>query len=405
MSLSEESEELLGKVRQALEQVDVQRGRADREAAKADRFQAERDQALLSSKVWREKFEAARAVGLEIQRSLESAQVDGPVFNAGRAEGRADVAAQLRGILDPEDTHHWSLDGVLAEVERLCLALQDAERQREHVMAMVKPFTGRDEGEHDVVATLKRILPELTALRERRWREDVESPRAADHEEIRRLTDVIVSRSEARQARSFIEGERDAALKEATALRRELEIERSRNAELVAAAGVCASSVHLECPTSLSGKHEAQPGTTQCWKCEQPMRLALDALEALTDPKGHIVHGGPDCTGECKAVRASSVHWVEDLARNPGSVRLSRELGARVDETLAKLRISHRKGHGEPDPVEHVAGEDRGMVRWVVVKCCSGCVRETRHFGACQDRDGMSRDPVEVRDEREVVPG
>lgn len=46
-------------------------------------------------------------------------KVDGPVYNAGRSEGHADVAARLRAILDPEDTEHWNLDGLLAEVARL----------------------------------------------------------------------------------------------------------------------------------------------------------------------------------------------------------------------------------------------------------------------------------------------
>ncbi len=32
----------------------------------------------------------------------------------------------------------------------------------------------------------------------------------------------------------------------------------------------------------------------------------LEALEALTDPEGHIWHGGNDeCTGECKEARAA----------------------------------------------------------------------------------------------------
>lgn len=45
--------------------------------------------------------------------------VDGPAFNAGRNEGRADVCADLRVILDPEHRHHWNLDGLLNEVKRL----------------------------------------------------------------------------------------------------------------------------------------------------------------------------------------------------------------------------------------------------------------------------------------------
>jgi hypothetical protein len=51
--------------------------------------------------------------------NLAEAKVDGPTYNAGRLEGWADISAQLRKILDPEDTHHWNLDGLLAEVARL----------------------------------------------------------------------------------------------------------------------------------------------------------------------------------------------------------------------------------------------------------------------------------------------
>jgi hypothetical protein len=46
-------------------------------------------------------------------------RADSPVYNAGRMEGWADVAAQLRKVLDPTDAHHWNLDGLLAEVARL----------------------------------------------------------------------------------------------------------------------------------------------------------------------------------------------------------------------------------------------------------------------------------------------
>ena len=43
----------------------------------------------------------------------------------------------------------------------------------------------------------------------------------------------------------------------------------------------------------------------------------LLALEALTDPEGHIWHGGKDeCTGECKDVRAALAK-VEGKEANP----------------------------------------------------------------------------------------
>lgn len=44
---------------------------------------------------------------------------DGSSFNSGRLEGQADVAAQLRAILDPADTNHWSLEGLLNAVKQL----------------------------------------------------------------------------------------------------------------------------------------------------------------------------------------------------------------------------------------------------------------------------------------------
>jgi hypothetical protein len=50
---------------------------------------------------------------------VEQAKVDGPTFNLGRSEGRADVAAELRRIIDPNDEQHLSLDGTLDIVRKL----------------------------------------------------------------------------------------------------------------------------------------------------------------------------------------------------------------------------------------------------------------------------------------------
>jgi len=36
---------------------------------------------------------------------------DSPVYNRGRAEGQADMCAELRTILDPNDVHHWNKEG------------------------------------------------------------------------------------------------------------------------------------------------------------------------------------------------------------------------------------------------------------------------------------------------------
>jgi hypothetical protein len=54
-----------------------------------------------------------RAVPVKIE------SVDGPLFEQGRWEGRSDVAAQLRAILDPDDLNHWNIEALLGEVARL----------------------------------------------------------------------------------------------------------------------------------------------------------------------------------------------------------------------------------------------------------------------------------------------
>jgi hypothetical protein len=54
-----------------------------------------------------------------IEELEKQAAVDGPVFNLGRSEGRADVAVELRKIIDPNDEQHLSLDGTLDIVRKL----------------------------------------------------------------------------------------------------------------------------------------------------------------------------------------------------------------------------------------------------------------------------------------------
>lgn len=49
-------------------------------------------------------------------------------YNRGRAEGNADVAAELRKILDPQDKLHLNLTGALKRVEAL---LADNNRLRD----------------------------------------------------------------------------------------------------------------------------------------------------------------------------------------------------------------------------------------------------------------------------------
>lgn len=59
-------------------------------------------------------------------RAYTYIDTDGEAYNAGRSEGHADVAAELRKILDPDDKNHWNLDGVLKEVEKLVKYKEDA---------------------------------------------------------------------------------------------------------------------------------------------------------------------------------------------------------------------------------------------------------------------------------------
>lgn len=53
----------------------------------------------------------------EIFYLREQAEVDGPIYEMGRSEGRADIAAKLRKILDPGDKNKLNIDGLLKEVE------------------------------------------------------------------------------------------------------------------------------------------------------------------------------------------------------------------------------------------------------------------------------------------------
>lgn len=47
------------------------------------------------------------------KKAADDSAVDGRAYNDGRAEGRADIAAKLRAIIDPEDKRHLSLDGLI----------------------------------------------------------------------------------------------------------------------------------------------------------------------------------------------------------------------------------------------------------------------------------------------------
>lgn len=60
-----------------------------------------------------------QALVASCEAPVEPGKVDGPIFNLGRSEGRADVAAELRRIIDPSDEQHLSLDGTLDIVRKL----------------------------------------------------------------------------------------------------------------------------------------------------------------------------------------------------------------------------------------------------------------------------------------------
>lgn len=98
---------------------------------------------------------AARAIIADAPES----QVDGPVFNLGRSEGRADVAVQLRKLVDPEDLNHWNLDGTLAEVARL---VQAAPLLKE-LLAILSQHCGERGDSEGAVETLKRLVKESRA--------------------------------------------------------------------------------------------------------------------------------------------------------------------------------------------------------------------------------------------------
>lgn len=59
----------------------------------------------------------------ERDEARTKAATDGPAYNAGRSEGRADIAAELRAALDPDDVHHWNITGVIGHVRGLAQSL------------------------------------------------------------------------------------------------------------------------------------------------------------------------------------------------------------------------------------------------------------------------------------------
>ena len=148
---------MLGRSRDKDESSEVDRWKkaAESESARADRMEAQALQSAKSASDWKSTAQASQARVETMSDQLKSAEgmlrniragmiaalrvhpdadhgdaalisyakkaaddsaVDGRVYNDGRAEGRADIAAKLRAILDPEDKHHLSLEGLLNAV-------------------------------------------------------------------------------------------------------------------------------------------------------------------------------------------------------------------------------------------------------------------------------------------------
>ena len=97
--------------------------------AKLEATREERDDAEIKALTLKEENFKLKVENLRLQKQLAAATVpDGPVYNAGRLEGRADVIVAVRQIVDPEDVYHWNIDGVLKEVRRLVDRVDELER-------------------------------------------------------------------------------------------------------------------------------------------------------------------------------------------------------------------------------------------------------------------------------------
>jgi len=61
--------------------------------------------------------------------------IDTETYNAGRAQGNADVAAELRKILDPQDKRQLNLNGLLKRIEELLAENESLRRALDHSKA------------------------------------------------------------------------------------------------------------------------------------------------------------------------------------------------------------------------------------------------------------------------------
>ena len=96
------------------------------------------------------------------------AKVDGPVFNSGRMEGRDDVKVMVRKIVDPEDTEHLSLDGVLKKIAEL---KENFKKAGDEIADLAHPEFGE----------MGRLQEEIHELKKKvtHWRQARESAMAA----------------------------------------------------------------------------------------------------------------------------------------------------------------------------------------------------------------------------------
>lgn len=78
----------------------------------------------------------------EAARLRVYATIDGPVFEQGRSEGRADVATMIREVIDPDDTDKLNLDGLIDRVRgmsvRIASLVEDLSRGDVEVGKLVR---------------------------------------------------------------------------------------------------------------------------------------------------------------------------------------------------------------------------------------------------------------------------
>lgn len=109
----------------------------------------------------------------EVAKLRTTAQVDGPVYQAGRDEGRADVAAQLRAIVDDLRARTEKTEAELAELKnRLC--------SRCHGTGWISESDGGGVCGCDVGDTLARAHAENNALRTRAEKAEAETHKSLD---------------------------------------------------------------------------------------------------------------------------------------------------------------------------------------------------------------------------------